>query len=219
MNIPIKGRTRACYLFLNNENLRSKTLLDIGCSNGWLLSLLKGRGLKKAIGVDPNIRELQTARKNVPWAQFFISTSEKLPIENESIDIVTFFDVLEHLPKSQERSGLTEIKRVLKKNGVLLLSTPNNNFVTNSLDPVWYFGHRHYDLKKLGQMVEMAGFKIILEQIRGGFWSALYILWFYVMKWVFGEKYPRNKWLEKRDDQEFQKQGIHTIYVRAVRTG
>ena len=58
--------------------------------------------------------------------------------------MVSLRSLLEIKLKNTERKALEEIKRVLKKDGNLFISTPANNF-SNFFDPAWYFGHRHYN--------------------------------------------------------------------------
>ncbi len=127
------------------------------------------------------------------------------------------FDVIEHVPVGGEMDALVEAFRVLKKKGVFLLSTPNNSFVTNLLDPAWYLGHRHYKPKYLITMIENAGFKVKTIRVRGSVWSSIYMCWFYFVKWIFGNSLPRNNWLERKEDEGYDRPGVFTIFVEAVK--
>lgn len=214
-SVPVKGRLKECLNLVKKQRLRGKTLIDVGCSNGWLEYILKGEGLKEIIGVDPNKKAIAFAKKKVKNANFFVSPADKLPVKNSYADIVTMFDVIEHVPKDGEAKALKEAARVLKKGGKFFLSTPNSHVITNLSDPAWYLGHRHYSLEKIKKYIEKAGFKVSKMEVKGGLWSIAYMLWFYVMKWVFGKELPRSFWLEKMDDEDYMRKNLFTIFVVA----
>lgn len=98
-----------------------------------------------------------------------------LPYECDSFDLVTMFDVIEHLHESPRRV-LQEVHRVLKQNGYLILTTPNIAALQNRVRmllgrsihfpiDIWYysdpfFGHiREYTTTELTWMVSAAGFQ------------------------------------------------------------
>lgn len=218
-SIPVIGRFRWCLELLNSKNLSEKTLLDIGCSTGLLESKLINLKFKKIIALDPSNSAIGFAIKNIKDKRisFLATTAEKLPTKDNSIDLVTIFDVIEHVPVNTENRVFGEIARVLKKDGVVLLTTPNNNFFTNLLDPAWYLGHRHYNPDKLKKMIENSGLIVRKTEVRGSIWSSIYMLWFYVIKWVFGQSLPRWKWIENKEDEGYNKSGIFTLHIEAVK--
>ncbi len=105
-------------------------ILDIGCGNGQS-TLKAAKKVKKIIGIDVDDKELAKAKSEaqglkIKNAKFLKSTAEgKLDFGDKTFDKVLFFDVLEHL--ENQRLALSEIWRVLKKDGILLLSVPNKN--------------------------------------------------------------------------------------------
>lgn len=214
-NIPVKGRLKTCLDLIKKEKLKGKVLVDVGCSSGWFEFKLQREGLKEVIGVDSKRKAIAFAKKNVKKARFFVSPADRLPVKDASADLVTMFDVIEHVPKGGEIKALREAVRVLKKKGKLFLSTPNFHIITNLLDPAWYLGHRHYKPEKIRELVEKAGFRVLELEVRGGLWSICYMLWFYLMKWVFAESLPRNTWLENKDDEDYLKKSIFTAFVVA----
>ena len=68
---------------------------------------------------------------------------EKLPFENEQFDIVISFETIEHVKESVQKSFLNEIKRVLKKDGMLIMSTPNKAIYTDLVN-----GKNRYHIKE-----------------------------------------------------------------------
>jgi len=216
-DIPVKGRLRKCLELISNNNLKGKTLVDVGCSNGWLEYKLQTYPLKKIIAIDPNRKAINFAKKKIDKFNFFVSDASKIPLNDSSADFVTIFDVIEHLPENSEKNTFKEISRILKKGGKLFLSTPNNHIVSNLFDPVWYLGHRHYKVKNISEMLEEIGFDVCEIEIVGKYWSVFYMFWFYIEKWIFRKFIPRNKFLEHKDDQEYQKKGFVTIFVKCTK--
>lgn len=215
--VPVLGRLRKCIEFAKDENIKNKVIVDIGCSNGLVASELLPLEPKKYIGIDPSPKAIKEAQENIKAAEFYISSAERIPLRDQKADIVLMFDVIEHTPKGTEPEVLKEAARVLKRGGVLLLSTPNFHFLTNILDPAWFLGHRHYKLEQLKKLIDGSGFKVQNIEVRGGLWFSIYLLWIYTFKWIFGVKVPRNKFLEVKDDKQFNRKGIHTIFVLGVK--
>ncbi|OGM79278.1 hypothetical protein A2382_00645 [Candidatus Woesebacteria bacterium RIFOXYB1_FULL_38_16] len=215
-NVPVKGRLGFCLKVLNENSLAHMSVLDFGCSYGWLADRLKERGLKKYVGVDPNMSAVRHAQKMNKYAQFYVSGAEVLPDKiKEKFDVVTIFDVIEHVPVGREMSTFKEASRMLKKGGRLLITTPNYHWLTNLTDPAWYLGHRHYQENKMIKMVKKVGFEIQEVGVKGGIWSIIYMNWFYIKKWIFGDNSPRNKWLEEKEDEGYKGNGIFTLYLVA----
>jgi 2-polyprenyl-3-methyl-5-hydroxy-6-metoxy-1,4-benzoquinol methylase len=102
--------------------LRKKSLevLDLGCNDGAISLEIYKRG-HKVTGVDfPEVLE-HVKHEKIKFVPADIS--ERLPFKNESFDVVFFLEVIEHLV--YPTFTINEIKRVLRKNGFLILSTPN----------------------------------------------------------------------------------------------
>lgn len=212
--ILISGRVRSCLEFVQAEKLSGKIIVDIGSSFGWLeKELIKSRA--SFIGIEPNKEAVSFAQKNIDSkVKFKVGSAFDIPLLDKTADMVLFFDVIEHLPKGFEKKALNEINRVLKKSGILLLTTPNSHFLNNILDPAWYFGHRHYRKTKITNLLRRSGFKVLNYQIKGDIFSVIYVLWFYFNKWILKLK-PKNGFLEKLDDKGYQMSGIATIFLKA----
>lgn len=218
LDIAVSGRVLACLNQLKTYNLKHKVLVDIGSSFGWLeKELLSIEKSIKVIGVEPDAKAVDFSRKNIKNAEFKVGDALKLPIKSNYTDIVTLFDVIEHVPKNTELKALSEVNRVLKKKGLLFLSTPNSQIFMNILDPAFYFGHRHYKFSKLKSLLKKSGFKILKSTIKGGYWFSFYLIWLYITKRITGNFLPRNKFLEDKEAEEFlsNKIGLHTHFIVA----
>ena len=87
-----------------------------------------------------------------------------IPKDDSTYDVVILTQVLEHVPDPE--ATLTEICRILKPNGKLLLSAPLNGPL--HAEPWHYFQFTHYGLDHLAQK---SGFQIKeIEKIGGAFW-------------------------------------------------
>lgn len=84
--------------------------------------------------------------------------SDGIPFEDRKFDLVCAFEVLEHIPNDERI--ISEIGRVLRKDGVALVSFPLNMKFWNRYDEV--VGHvRRYEPKQLTGFFEQGGFKIV----------------------------------------------------------
>ena len=115
----------------NYTAVKNKTVLDVGCGEGGTAFVFSNHGAKvTAIDIQDNFKY-----GNQP-IQFKIMTAENLLFDDEAFDIIIVQDVLEHLHQVQR--VLSEIRRVLKKNGIFYISTPNRLSLLNLIsDPHW----------------------------------------------------------------------------------
>jgi SAM-dependent methyltransferase len=106
--------------------VESKTVLDIACGTGYGLALLKTTALH-VTGVDVDIEAVNEARSECDErASVILGDGLRLPFADESFDAITSFETLEHI--HERGSFLSELKRVLKFDGRLILSTPNAHY-------------------------------------------------------------------------------------------
>jgi SAM-dependent methyltransferase len=129
-------------------------ILDVGCGTGANLEMLSRFG--DAEGIDVSQEALSFCRerglKNVRWGE-----AEGIPFADGTFDLVTAFDVVEHL--DDDVGGLKEIYRVLRPGGRALLFVPAFMFLWGVQDDVSHH-RRRYTLSNLKQAVEAAGFKV-----------------------------------------------------------
>jgi ubiquinone/menaquinone biosynthesis C-methylase UbiE len=175
--------------FLIND-IKDKTVLDIGCGFGWLEYRLKKK-IKKIIGIDINKKDITQAKKEIKsnMVTFLVGSGLKLPVRPNSIDVVVASEVIEHLQKNSETLFFKEINRVLKIRGKLFITTPFNDIRSKFFDPAWWLiGHRHYSLKSLKELSKKTNLHIVDYKIWGRGWSMLGLLNLYISKWIFHRK-------------------------------
>lgn len=215
MSVPISGRVRICLKTLKNQKINGKIIVDIGSSFGWLEKKIRNYGAKEIIGIEPNKSAVEFARKNVQGIKFLQANASKIPLAKNYADIVLLFDVLEHVPKNKEKNVLHELYRILKKRGILIMSSPYSHFFANILDSAWYFGHRHYSKEQISNLLSENNFQIEEINVRGSIFSCFYLWWLYLFKKITGNPLPRNSFLEKLDDEGYNKEGITDIFLVA----
>lgn len=148
--------------------IKNKKVLDIGCWTGQFEQIAH-KHTKQIIGIDPGIDAIKTAKKLVPKANFYVGNALNLKFKSNSFDTVTMMDVIEHIPKGTEAKCLKEVKRVLKPNGYLIISTPHSHLISILLDPAFFIiGHRHYSEKKLRRLLSSNSFKVVKVKKTGG---------------------------------------------------
>lgn len=76
------------------------------------------------------------------------------PFKDNYFDCVSMLELIEHFNREDQIRLLFEARRVLKKKGTLIVSTPNISEATRKLhDALWYFSHFIYARKDLGQHI------------------------------------------------------------------
>lgn len=105
---------------------KNSKILDIGCGYGLLLKTFKDAGYKHLIGIDISEEQIEIAKKLYPEINFYcLNLISYLKDSNEKYDLVTAFDVLEHLDKEEALTTLELIYKRLNENGQLIIQTPN----------------------------------------------------------------------------------------------
>src|SRR5262245_34218287 len=133
---------------------RKPQIADIGCGTGANLMLLDQFG--DACGVDVSTQALAFCRER-GLTNVKLGAAEELPFEDGTLDLVTSFDVVEHL--DDDLGGLKEFRRVLKPDGRILLFVPAFMFLWGVQDDVSNH-RRRYTLPQLRNVVRESGFEI-----------------------------------------------------------
>lgn len=118
------GNLDANVRFLETQGLLRDGLrvLEIGSGRGTLLALLRSRGVH-AVGIEPNAALAIDAVRRDPPLPVARMSGDRLGFPDATFDLVLSFDVFEHIPDSD--AHLTDVRRVLRTDGVYALQTPN----------------------------------------------------------------------------------------------
>jgi len=106
-------------------DFHDKKAVDIGCGEGHLVRLMTRHGAK-AFGVECNPAQLAKAHAEKPVGNeiYYDGRAEKLPFDNDSVDIASFFNSLHHIDVDAMTLALSEAVRVLKSGGQLYVCEP-----------------------------------------------------------------------------------------------
>lgn len=115
-------------------------VLDVGCGEGrFAAALVDARA--EVVGVDVAAEPLRRARGHHPQLDLRqIPTEGAWPLQDVSFDVVWAGEVIEHV--ADTAGWLSEVRRVLRSGGVLLLSTPNHGRLEMLR---WAFGARAFE--------------------------------------------------------------------------
>jgi SAM-dependent methyltransferase len=105
---------------------RDKTVLDIASGEGYGAALL-AQVARYVVGVEVHTESVAHASRSYsrPNLVFLQGDARRIPLRAASFDIVVSFETLEHFAEHEE--FLREIRRLLRPDGVLLLSTPDRD--------------------------------------------------------------------------------------------
>lgn len=119
---PYWGEHVARYVFAL-PYVKAGRVLDIACGTGYGLTFLETKA-NRVTGLDVDFEAVREARQQCSGeTAVLLGDGLNLPFRDESFDSITSFETIEHI---HNRSlFLTELRRVLQPNGMLILSTPN----------------------------------------------------------------------------------------------
>jgi len=139
------------YLYLSGL-VKGKKVLDLGCGLGYGSRILADSA-ESVIGADVSSESIETASKKylctklsyrcVPPADI-----KPLPFEDESFDVIVTFQVLEHL--ADPKFFISQLKRILKKDGILFIATPNRDSRLLRIQHPWNHHHiKEYSFEEI----------------------------------------------------------------------
>lgn len=102
---------------------KNKRVLDIACGEGYGSNLIADYA-DHVTGIDISVEVVKHANEKYKNEnlEYLVGSVLDIPLENSSIDLVVSFETIEHLNEHNEM--IVEIKRVLKADGILIISSP-----------------------------------------------------------------------------------------------
>ncbi|MNB84018.1 putative S-adenosylmethionine-dependent methyltransferase [compost metagenome] len=113
--------------------VKGKVVVDAACGEGYGSSLL-AEYADQVYGIDISEETIGWAKGkyNAPNLQFSQGSIESLVFPDHSIDVVVSFETIEHVDSIIQEKFMNEIKRVLKPDGILVISTPDKQVYSNN---------------------------------------------------------------------------------------
>lgn len=153
-------------------------LLDFGCGAKPYKSLFENTS--SYVGVD-----IENESHNHQGEEIdFYYDGKVLPFSNESFDIVFSSEVLEHVPNLYK--SLSEIERVVKENGLLLMTLPFT-FAEHEMP----YDYRRFTKNGIVEILDEFGFEIVMEKTYGTYIEVISQL---ITLYVHDLIYTKNKY-------------------------
>ncbi len=170
--------------------VEGKVVLDIASGSGYGSAFL-GTTAKQVYGVDINADAIAYANKNYAAknVRFIKGDGVNIPLEDNAVDVVVSFETIEHIEDYKTFMG--EVRRVLKDDGLFILSTPNDaEFPENN-----HFHIYEFEQKELKELISK---------------------FFKQTKWYFEATWLYNALLDKQKLTETWEGSLHTLQTAPV---
>jgi 2-polyprenyl-3-methyl-5-hydroxy-6-metoxy-1,4-benzoquinol methylase len=170
-----------------------KSICDWGCGTGSFAKALATQG-HRVYGFD----QVEVVSQISSGAESFIGVSNSNVIKNQELDLVYALEVIEHIIDSEIDKSFAEWRRILKKDGFLLFTTPNeedlqsNSIICPNCETQFHSVQHVRSLSKLSisEMVGLQGFKVervwlgefFFATKRGHIIESLRKVWFIIRK-------------------------------------
>lgn len=151
------------------KHKKPTTLLDVGCGIGVFLQAVKDVGLN-AVGVDMSKSAVIYARSH--GLDVRLGKIEDLPLKRESFDVITLFQTIEHI--EDPIKTLKKIHTLLRRGGILVMTTPNEESLMAKLLGKLWFGYANiehiyfFNKQSLTALQKKVGFKKITIESENG---------------------------------------------------
>ena len=123
-------------------------VIDVPCGMGWGTSLISNA--RSLTGFDLSVDAISEAKKRYArFADFELGDMSKLNLPNDSVDIVSCLEGIEHVPFEVGQAFLSEASRVLRPGGMLLISSPYCRTMAHSGNPYHIHEYQPNEIKSM----------------------------------------------------------------------
>lgn len=109
--------------------VRGKKVLDAACGTGYGSALIASVA-ETVMGIDISSEAIDYAQKHygsIKNLKYIQSSIENIPFPDDSFDVIVSFETIEHITEPVQNKFLSEIRRCLMADGLLVMSTPDKN--------------------------------------------------------------------------------------------
>ena len=136
------------------SHVSGRRVLDAGCGCGYGSHFLRRAGASEVVGVDVDVPAIRFSQQHFAHQDLSFVAADVLilPAPDQSFDLITCFEVFEHL--DSPALLLAELRRVLRPEGLLLLSTPNAlTYEPDTADGANPFHYREYSPTEFQELI------------------------------------------------------------------
>lgn len=182
-----------------------KTVLDAACGEGYGCYLMAKKA-GKVIGIDLDAAAIAHAKRkysdagNLTFLQAGVDRMDM--VEDHTIDVVTSFETIEHVSEAVQHGFISEIHRVLKPEGILIMSSPNRKEYSDR-----YHFHNKFHIHEL-YVDEFA------RLLKGTFRNVrMYRQYLEVASWIDQTDVDEETLLCRKDSSRYAPEGKYAIAV------
>jgi SAM-dependent methyltransferase len=182
--IDVASRSHAVAEVVRCAGSNEATVLEVGCSSGFLLrDLLAKLPNAKIIGADYTWGTLEALGKRLPGVPLLQFDLTRCPLPDAFADATVLLNVLEHI--RDHEAAIRHLFRITRPGGAVIIEVPAGAHLFDVYDRV-LMHERRYDMRELVSLVEAAGFVVERKSHLGAF---LYPP-FYLSKRLNQRRYP-----------------------------
>ncbi len=178
-------------------------ILDIGCGHANFLDCCKENGSPAGnlFGIEGEPESLEICKKKGYSIASIDLETDKLPYPDNTFSVVICSQLIEHISKKAGTDLISEIYRVLKKDGLLLIYSPSYYNKTGQTMPFHIYCWKPYELRDL---MRKTGYRNIVTKVSALQW--------YDLK-VYNDSWHQRKYKQKPNLLElFLKYGVYALY-------
>ena len=174
------------YYNVIKKNFNFKSYLDYGCGLGFLLKRIeKDKKIKVISGYDINKFAICKSKENTSRSVIY----ENIEDIKDKFDLISILHIIEHIDDDNLKDTFSKIKKLLNKDGNLLIATPAKNALAHILKKNSWIGYKdktHINLKTKNEWITF--FKKenlnIIKLSNDGLWDNFYGQFTFSLKFI-----------------------------------
>lgn len=163
----VAGLIGTHWVYLAKELSPGDTVLDIGCGPSSPVSRFDDLG--KTVGIEAFEPYALRAKEAKTHDEIICANIFDVKLEQDSFDVVTMFEVIEHLPKDEGEELIDKLKKICRKK--LIISTPNGFVQQKAIDGNELQAHlsgwevEDFERRSFSRILGLAGHKALRQEV------------------------------------------------------